>query len=491
MIEVNTKIHDRYSIEFKTSFVARRKAKKSDFSAYMWFFMPYSLDINHATYPKSRFYQDIKSYVRVITPKFLLQDIVGEGGGTPFANLKAAFTGLASAPTRTAAKEYEYQVKMFSAITHSAARGACHNLMDPQILPDDVPALCAQYLKAFGEVLQAYRSLRTVVYQPTVGEGMRSYFRYGDEFMSNMYKLYNTRLLDFLHSAPQHQSLFAGTIGLLTQSIRTENAYREKMGYVNLKPHDAESNRYMVYRSGVLKKYVDSDLYLNVPKRKDGKLVEQLYLGIAAGLAMMFATVVSFFFQQKFGNFTLPFFIVLVISYMIKDRIKELSRYYFAHRIGSKYFDNKAEILLQEEKIGTLKEGMDFIGIKKVPDEVKRVRYSKRLMEVENRVTDEKVMLYRMALHIDRQKLNTLSHYETSGVNDIIRFNVNNLLQKMDNPKVNIRHMNDDGTVSTIPCDKVYYVNIVLQLRYESETTLRRFRVALTRSGIEKIQEVK
>ena len=60
----------------------------------------------------------------------------------------------------------------------------------------------------------------------------------------------------------------------------------------------------------------------------------------------------------------------------------------------------------------------------------------------------------------------------------------------MDNPKVNIRHMNDDGTVVIIPCDKIYYVNIVLQFRYESNTTLRRFRVTLTRNGIESINEV-
>lgn len=489
MIEVNTRIHDKFSIEFKTSFVARRKVKDNDFSAYMWFFIPHNLDINRETYPKSRFYQDIKSYVRVITPKFQLQDIVG-GSGIPFTNLKAAFQDLASSPTRSATKEYEYQVKMFSAITHSAARNGCYNLMGSHILPEVVPTLCAQYLQAFDEVLRAFRSLRTIVYQPTIADGIRNYFRYGDEFISNMFKLYTTLILDFMQKDAEHRELFAASIKRLQTEISRENAYRDKVGYVNLKENDAKNNRYLIYRSGVLKKYVDSDLYLNVPKKKDGKLVEQLYLGIAAGLAMMFATVVSFFFQQKFGNFTLPFFIVLVISYMIKDRIKELSRYYFAHRIGNKYFDNKAEILLNEDRIGTIKEGMDFITHKKVPEEVKRVRYSKRLMEVENRVTDEKVMLYRMALHIDRVKLNNLSHYETAGINDIIRFNVNNLLQKMDNPKVNIRHMNDDGTVVTIPCDKIYYVNIVLQLRYESDTTLRRFRVTLTRNGIESINEV-
>ncbi|MDO4510390.1 MAG: hypothetical protein Q4B68_01050 [Bacteroidales bacterium] len=489
MIDVNTKIHDRFSIEFKTSFVARRKVKENDFSAYMWFFVPYSLDINQETYPKSRFYQDIKSYVRVKTPQFLLQDIVG-GSGVPFDRLKTAFQNLASTPTRTATKEYEYQVKMFAAITHSAARDACHNLMSNRILADDVAPLTTQYLQAYTEVLQSYRSLRTIVCQPTFTDDTRSYFRYGDEFMSNMYKLYTTRLLDHLLRTEHSESLLAAPVEALRKHLREENKYRTKMGYVNLKENAPESNRHMVFRSGVLKKYVDSDLYLNVPKRKDGKLVEQLYLGIAAGLAMMFATVVSFFFQQKYGNFTLPFFIVLVISYMIKDRIKELSRYYFAHRIGSRFFDNKAEILLKDEKIGTIKEGMDFIGMNKVPDDVKRVRYSKRLMEVENRVTDEKVMLYRMALHIDRERLNALTPYETTGINDIIRLNVNSFLQKMDNPVVDMLNMNDDGTVSTIPCSKIYYLNIVMQLRYEDELTLRRFRVALNRDGIQFIQEV-
>ncbi len=246
-----------------------------------------------------------------------------------------------------------------------------------------------------------------------------------------------------------------------------------------------------MFRHRVLKKYIDSDLFLNVPKKKDGKLAEQLYLSIAAGLAMMFATVVSFFFQQKFGNFTLSFFIVLVISYMIKDRIKELSRYYFAHRIGNKFYDNKAEILIKDEKIGTIREAMDFIPGKKLPQEVKRVRYTQRLMQVENRVRDEKILLYRMAVHVDREKLNGMTTYETVGINDIIRFNVDTFLKKMDNPRVERQVMNDDGSVSEVMCDKLYYINIVLQLSFDGTTTMRRFRVAVNRNGIDSIDEVK
>ncbi len=487
MIEVATKVHDKFSIEFKTSFVTRRKLKDNDFSAFMWFFVPQSIDINKDTYPKSQFYQDIKSNVRLITPKFIMRDIAG-GSAEPLGKITQAFNALASSPTRTATREYEYQIKMFAAITHSSARDASNYIMSGKHSTGDLVAMIQNYVKDYTSVLTAYRDLRTIINQPTITDEMMSCYHYGDEYMSNMLLYYCTSMLDCL--LRRHDERLSPAVKCLQDCLRSENDYREARGYANIKVDAPDGNREAMFRHRVLKKYVDSDLFLDVPKKKDGKLVEQLYLSIAAGLAMMFATVVSFTFQQKFGNFTLPFFIVLVISYMIKDRIKELSRYYFAHRIGNKFFDNKADILIKEEKIGTIREAMDFISHKKLPQDVKRVRYSQRLMEAENRVSDEKILLYRMAVHVDREKLNGMTTYETVGINDIIRINVNSFLKKMDNPQVMRQVMNDDGTVSEVMCDKLYYMNIVLQLSFDGTTTLRRFRVAVNRNGIDSISEV-
>lgn len=488
MIEVATKVHDKFSIEFKTSFVTRRKLKNNDFSAFMWFFVPQSIDINKDTYPKSQFYQDIKSNVRLITPKFLLRDIIA-GERCPLTKLTQAFNALASTPTRTATRNFEYHIKMFAAISHSSGRDASVYIMNGKHGTSELDAMTCSYVSDYTATLAAYRALRPVISQPTVSNEMMSSFHYGDEYMGNMMLYYFTSLLHYLQQRNDNATL-SQAISRLQQAVTAENSYRDSRGYPNLKIDDPRGNRDAMFRHRVLKKYVDSDLFLDVPKKKDGKLVEQLYLGIAAGLAMMFATVVSFTFQQKFGNFTLPFFIVLVISYMIKDRIKELSRYYFAHRIGGKFFDNKAEILIKDEKIGTIKEGMDFISRKKLPSDVKRVRYSRRLMEAENRVSDEKILLYRMAVHVDRLKLNRMSAYETVGINDIIRFNVDSLLKKMDNPVVERQVMNKEGSVTRVLCDKLYYLNIVLQLTFDGTTTLRRFRVAVNRNGIDSFQEI-
>ena len=146
---------------------------------------------------------------------------------------------------------------------------------------------------------------------------------------------------------------------------------------------------------------------------------------------------------------------------------------------------------------------MDFIPDSKVPEEVKYVRYHKRLLQVEKRISDDRVILYRKQVHIDRDVLRGLSDYDSSGINDIIRLNVNSFLQKMDNPKVNITSVVGDGTLKTVACDKIYYLNIVLQMNYDESgkgkldrknknlsTEYKRFRVALNRDGIDSIEEV-
>lgn len=490
MIDVRAKIHDKFSVEFKTSFVTRRKLKDNDFMAFMWVFIPNSLDINPNTYTKDNFYQDIKSNIRLKTPQYLLQDIA-QADNAPLCYLTKAFSNLASKPTRSAIREYEYQIKMYSAIAHSAMRDASKYIRSSKQSSDDIPVLTTNYIDAARRVVEAYRDAHTLIAQPTVNDSLMRCFYYGDEYLTSIMRYYNLHLLNNLLNRKDEQQGLEECIKTLQQFIRDEEAHADKRGYIRLKKDNTENGRDVTYRHGVLKKYVDSDLYLDVPKKKDGKIIEQLYFSIAAGLAMMFATVVSFHFQQKYGNFTLPFFIILVISYMIKDRIKELSRFYFAHRIGTRFFDHKARLRVKDEKIGTIKEAMDFCSDANIPENVRRVRYSKRLMDIEKRISDEKIMLYRMSLHINRERLNNISIYETTGINDIIRLNVNSFLKKMDNPKVYNMIMNPDGSVGSVACDKIYYINIVLQLKFENNDMLRRYRVALSRNGIEGFYEIK
>ena len=117
--------------------------------------------------------------------------------------------------------------------------------------------------------------------------------------------------------------------------------------------------------------------------------MEQIYYSIAAGVAMIFATAVAWATQVRYGNITWPLFIVLVISYMLKDRIKELMRFYFAHKLGNKYYDKKAKIQIGSKDVGIIKEGVDFISFGKTPQEVLKLRNVAATVDDASRIFDE------------------------------------------------------------------------------------------------------
>ncbi len=485
MIDIMTKIHDQFSIEFKVGFVTRRKMRHNDFSVYMWIFVPNSLDINPSTYSKADFYRDVKSNVRLITPRYLLRDIAS-GEESPARKLEASMRQLASDPTRTAIAEFERQIKFFAAIFKSATREEVTHITSSTQFDEDINYLCREYHRNARHILKVYRQLRQIINTPSVTEQTRNSFHYGDEFMSYMLNQYTMRLIRWLKREGNHPDRERELIAM----IHDEQEYRTRMGYLALVADEPHDNRDLLYSHGVLKKYVESALYLRVPKKRDGVMVEQLYLSIAAGLSMIFATIISFYFQQRYGNFTWPFFVVLVISYMGKDRIKELARYYFAHHKNRKFYDNKAKISIGERNIGWMKEGVDFIDRSKLPNEVLELRQKMNFIPAEHFIQDDKVLLYRKWVHIDREKMIKNNAYHTDGINDIIRLNINSFIQKMDNPYISLPTLDEEENLRRVNCKKVYLLNIVMQYQYDGKTDYKRFRVMMTRNGIDSIQEI-
>ena len=487
MIDIKAKIHDKFSVEFKVGFVVRRKIKENNFAINTWFFIPNSLSINSLTYPKSRFYDDMKSNIRLITPVFLLREIVS-GNAIPLKNIENAFSVMASEPTRTAIREYEYQIKMFMAILKSSVRDEIMHIKK-NILSGDTEFLCKSYINNIQSITAKYRDLWKIIDAPTISEEVLNFFFFGDEFMSNLIIQHTFHLIKNIETkSGQYKEIVQGLKDLITN----EQNYKKEKGYLVVKKNDEDNNAPLISRIGVLKKYIESDLFLKSDKKRDGNgvLVEQIYYSIAAGLSMIFATAIAFSFQKTFGNFTVPLFVALVISYMLKDRIKELMRYYFAYQLGTKYFDNKTTVSIGDQSIGWLKEGVDFITKKKVPREVMNLRSRSSLLDAEKRISDEKIMLYRKHVHIDRDKMEQNSKYVLSGINDIMRLHVNHFTQKMDNPKEPLYVLNESGEVSIIECDKVYYLNIIMQFQYEEQLDYKRFRIVFQRSGILRIEEL-
>lgn len=485
MIDIQVRVHDRFSVEFKIGYVVKKELTANEFMMNTWIFVPNSLDINSSTYSKNQFYRDIRSNIRLITPIFPL-DAVADALALPFMFLQGAFRELAAEPTKENLSDYEYQIKMFSSIVKSSLRKETNRIIYASGGTDRVK-LVEQYVSNIEKIISGYRELRKLIDLDSFSQQPLSYFLFGDEFLSNITDFHSYRLLDKLkRKAPECY----GKLELLVMTqIRKEREYKTSQGYFTIDRDSPDKNRSAVFRFRLLKKYVESNLFLNAYKTKDGRLAEQVYFSLAAGLSMIFATAIAFSFQQKYGNFTMPFFVALVVSYMLKDRIKELTRFYFVHRLAKKYFDNKTVISVKENPIGWLKEGVDFITEEKVPDEVMEIRGRSDLLEADNRHTEEKIILYRVLVNIDGTALDASNQYDVSGINNILRYNVSNFIQKMDNPEVPLPIPTEDGGFEVINGEKIYYINFLMQFQYDGNTNYKRFRIVMSRSGIEGIEQ--
>lgn len=480
MIDITAKIHDKFSIELKESYVVNPDLKHNQFSVNTWIFLPNSLDINPDTYGKKQFYRDVKNNVRLITPSYSMREMASTHA-RPFLYLKKSMQELAQNVSKSNSSEYEYQVKMFCAIAKSSLRNEYKALQKLEN-KDEILSRAASFKQHIKAMISHYRSLRPILEQPHLQDGkLPTYFDFGDEFLGNVASTNLIRTIKIIQKVPGHEALKSRIASL----VHYNESYKKKKGFPVVEESDRYKNRFYVFRHSILKKYIESDLFIKLDKKKDGYAVEQTMYALAAGIAMIFATVVSFGVQRIYGALSIPLFVALILSYMLKDRIKELMRFYFAHRLGSKLYDNKAKVLFKGNQIGWMKESVDFITDKKTPREVMDLRNRSPLLQAENRIHDEKVLLYRKYVDIDANKLNKhITTYPVSGINDIFRIHMNRFVQKMDNPRQMIDMIDAEGNIIPVPSLKTYYINMVLQIRYGSQMRYKRYRVALTRNGI-------
>lgn len=472
-------------MEFKFGFEGKDKSELDDFTVNTWIFVPNSIGINPETYGKKQFYRDIKSNVRFITPVFSLSEIA-DPSALPLMSLRKAFEkAVSSSDPRI--DEYDYHLKMFGAIFKSSIRDFERHIKPTKAMENAADQLDT-YLEDVRAILSEYRSLKSLVGNSKVNEALLNHFALVDEYMSYIVELRTIRIVKKIDSSKQ-TAMLKDVRSRLLALVKEEKSYKQKCGY-DLVKEGSERNAHIVYHHGMLKKFVESDLYIRLAKKKDGVAVEQIYYSIAAGVAMIFATAVAWHTQVRFGNITWPLFIVLVVSYMLKDRIKDLLRYYFAHRLGDKYFDNKATISIGRKKVGVIKEGVDFISVERTPDNVLAMRNGLSTIDDVTRIFEEKIILYRKRVAIDAKALAANDDYPMRGINEIMRLHMNRYTYKMDNPEVPVNFLDDEGDISVERVQRIYYVNIIFQLQHADQKDYRHFRVVMTREGILRIEEI-
>jgi len=491
--------HDRYQIELKLDYELG-KGEKTHYRISTYIFFPKSLGITEERYPKSEFYRDVKNYIRIKTPILSLRDLI-DSDITPLSDVQKIVQQSNWYQDDGLNGRLIHALKLFGAMFKSTLREHL-NLVDKRVqtalseakIQALVENLIEEFINQSKQISSRYRSFYAELNLPIVKEDTFLAYRLVDEYISLLIEESATELFKTVsqHFDKANQSK---SLNDLNQIVEMERSHRMAHGYDSiLKAGDA--NEVYAFRASVLKKYVSSILHLSTNAQREGQGIEQILMAIAAGVSMIFATIVAFYFQYIYGNFTFPVFVALVIGYMFKDRIKELGRALLSSKLHAFLFDRKINIktLDGKYKLAVLREKIAFISEHNLPEPVLTARHKDPFADLDNEGMGETIICHTkdIVLNADLFPKAFGDLPKVSGLNDIIRYDIHPYLQKMADP-VEEQLLLANGQLKTVHTHKVYHVNVVS--RYKSispkvENLYKRMRLVLTRQGIKRIEYI-
>jgi hypothetical protein len=238
-------------------------------------------------------------------------------------------------------------------------------------------------------------------------------------------------------------------------------------------------------------------LWLSTTTRREGSTLEHILFATAAGVSMIFATLIAFYAQSVYGQISMPVFLALVIAYMFKDRIKEVGRSLSAHIVSRRLYDYRTTIQTQEDerKLGYVREKMVHVPAssahKRLGPDVWDTRRSDPHYEPELLGKPESIIHYAKQVTLRKNAFRYLAEdgLEIGAINDITRLDVRNFLRKMDNPYEE-RLVLRNGRVTQVRCQRTYPLNLISVFGTEDGAmTCERTLVVLSRKGIVRIEQ--
>jgi hypothetical protein len=482
LIKSKIEIHDKFSVIIDVTYDRISKRKKSKYTTLTYLFLPDSLNVNGKTYPATKFYNDVRLFLKYDTPNYTLSEI-STGERLLLKNLAKNTKVLIKNSSNENHSRFKNQVKMFAATFSSLLREETNTLIKRKAIPNDnITAL----LEKINLIASEFRNIVGMLKDSTLKEAHKNVVFYADEHMSNVIELELMKLFNNI----KNRKTETNYLELIVSLIESEQKYKKQKNYVS--PKDKNVNpEDLLYKRSRLKKYIESVFFLYQDIRKDGAMFEQTVLALAAGLAMVFSTAVAFYYQQVYGNFTMPFFIALVVGYMLKDRIKGSVSQLFVSKSHSFFYDYKIKVTnALDNKIGVIKEKFSFVSLKKLGPKVKKHRQKDMIIGISERSLNEQIIEYKKKVTIYPKKFgNDLSDENILGLTDITRLNFHRFIQYMDDPKKDYILVKK-GEVYMKAANKVYNINIIQKYYTEEGIEFSRYRVIMNRNGIKRIEKV-
>ncbi|MBI9100717.1 MAG: hypothetical protein JEY91_19755 [Spirochaetaceae bacterium] len=344
-------------------------------------------------------------------------------------------------------------------------------------------------LRTIRAFLLRFRKLHTIFLDPHIHEDLRIALNWADESISIVTENGFIRLLDHCRLIPGFNEITL----LLADFINEETDYRVSMDYKyqynKMNPLCGET---MAYRESILKKWSQSSMYMNNENSHTPRRISHMIAGIAAGLAMGFALFIAIYAESYFPRNSTWWILIIVVSYIFKDRIKEILRNSFGNMLPRLTSDQQSNLFdpALRNKVGKSSGTINFVNLLSVPDAVKELRY-KRPNPFRKILPENDIIHYKRLIKFKSKALKK-NHSRLEAITEIIRFQIEDWLKEMDDSQDFLYRL-ENNVKCRIPGGRVYRVHLIvglLDINFEREERLFHYRIILNKSGIMRIEKV-
>lgn len=486
-------VHDRYQLELKLGYpLQRERATRYRIDTYL--FAPYSLGVNAGSYPPEEFYRDIQHYVRMKTPLLQLQEVL-ESPRSPLVQVESSLRALGDGLTPQQEEMLCDKLRILRAVVKSALQDHLSPIGRPQrcITAETeafFEAVVTNAIDAIDRFEQRFRALEAPLAALGAGPALMRTFALTDEAISVLVEDLLLRVHQLAWRWLSPPTLYPWR-KRLAERVRAEIDYRRAVGYPSVLTRKTRES--YVRRISALKKFTSSVLWLSTRVKREGALLQHALYAFAAGVSMVFATLVAFYAQATYGELTMPVFIALVVGYMFKDRIKESGKAISSQLLNRRLYDYRTIIETSDgrRRLGHVREKVAYVHPDKLPEQVKTARQAGAQDDLAAMGGFESVLLYAKDVVLRKDAFAYLSRngLDISAINDIMRFDVRPFLRKMDEPYVERLTLKGE-TVQKVRCHRTYHLNLVSVFTGEDgRTTCERTLVILDREGIQRIEQ--
>ncbi len=501
----NVIMRDRRQVEVRQAYPLPSRGETTNYTLDLFLFLPRTMGVNPATYPKADFYTDTHVYMRLDAPGRTVAELADLKADqrSPLAQVHATLPRLleARAPqTEPLVSLCQLHAHELSEAVVASFSAAARSVRDGDFGSPDAFEKHVQKLLVDSELsLVALRQVRAEAeaFGPLCHPGLQRALEFSEEYFSAVLDEQVALLSEAVRDSATLRDGSGTAVRVLLHLAAfavEESKLRLEAGYAV--PWD-DQREYFAYRLGLLKKELQQALYLNTRELKGDNYIRNSAAMVAAGLAATWAFVTQA--NMQLGQVTTGTQYALLGSavgaYMLKDRIKEWTRDYLLRRVK---LDDYSRAVVPETLArfglhgvgGRARERMRFVKPDDVEPEVRALRLFHRSV-MGTGVELEEVIHYRRRLTLSATDKATVP--PGFGIREILRLNTHALTRRLDDPLDEVTFYDaPNGRFRRDSLPKVYHANLVVKVAADHAPLhwVSRSRLVLNQDGLVRVEPV-